>query len=199
MLDGDVSHDRVMRFLSERDDTSKDLWLEVKLTVRKMEQADGRLIFDETIQEKAWTDENEVVCWHFDPCQGCTVKRINLLNALYHSGEMSIPVGFEVVRKPLQFCDLATRQVKRASVVTKSELLHAIVGHQSLKSNAALAKSPTCTETTQNKPAFMSIYAVFKLECLKLKHRLNHFALRAEIFIQLTQQMYSELHVLRTA
>ncbi len=46
--------------------------------------------------------------------------------------------------------------------------------HKSLKSNAGLAKSPTRTVTTQNNPVFMAIYAVFKLECLKIKHKANH-------------------------
>lgn len=264
--------------------------------MRKIEQVDGVLIFDDTIQEKIWTDESDAVCWHFAPCQGRAAKGINLLNALYHSGEVSIPVAFSVVRKPLQFCDLATRQVKRAAEVTKNELLRErveacvtnrlkfwyglvdswfaaqenfafivkkkktfiaalkdnrlvalseqdkkegrfmwidtlqladqqavrgwLIGfgdevllvrqiftnkdgstgilnlacndltldggdvatiykerwkveefHKSLKSNAALAKSPTRTVTTQNNHVFMSIIAVFKLECLKLKHR----------------------------
>jgi hypothetical protein len=324
VLDGEISHDKVTRFLSEREYRSKDLWREVKWAVRKMEKADGVLIFDDTIQEKEWTDENEVVCWHFDHCHGRTVKGINLLNALYHSGEVSIPVAFEMVRKPLQFCDLATRKVKRASEVTKNEQLREMVGtcvanglkfryvlmdswfaaqenfefivkkkkhfiaalkdnrlvalseqdkkegrfvridtlqltdkqavrgwlkgfgnevllvrqiftnkddstgilnlvcsdvvldgeqvttiykkrwkvevfHKSLKSNAALAKSPTRTVTTQNNHVFMAIVAVFKLECLKLKHKLNHFALRAKIFIKATQQAYHELRALRAA
>lgn len=324
MLDGEISHDKVTRFLSEREYTSKDLWRAVKTTVRKMERADGALIFDDTIQEKAWTDENEVMCWHFDHCKGRSVKGINLLNALYHSGEASIPVAFEVVRKPLQFCDVATKQVKRGSEVTKNEQLRKMIAtcitnqlkfryvlmdcwfaakenfdfivqkkkhfiaalkdnrlvalsmndkkqgrfvrvdelrltdkqavrgwlkgfdqevlivrqvftnkdgstgilhlvcsdltcdgeqvttiykkrwkveefHKSLKSNAALSKSPTRTVTTQNNHVFMSIYAVFKLECLKLKHKLNHFALRAKLFIKATQQAYSELQALRAA
>ena len=37
LVDGDVSHDRVTRFLSERAYTSKDLWLQVKSTVRLIE------------------------------------------------------------------------------------------------------------------------------------------------------------------
>jgi hypothetical protein len=45
----------------------------------------------------------------------------------------------------------------------------------------------------------MSIFAVFKLECLKLKHKTNHFALRAKIFIKATQQAYAELQALRAA
>ena len=128
MVDGDVSHDSVTRFLSEREYTSKDLWLQVKSTVREIEKDDGVLIFDDTIQEKAWTDENEVMCWHFDHCSGRTVRGINLLNALYHSGEVSIPVAFEVIRKPLQFCDVKTRQIKRASLVTKNELMREMIG-----------------------------------------------------------------------
>ena len=58
---------------------------------------------------------------------GKTVKGFNLLNALYHSGEVSIPVAFEVIHKPTQFCDSKTRQLKRASEVTKNELLREII------------------------------------------------------------------------
>ena len=65
--------------------------------------------------------------------------------------------------------------------------------HKSLKSNASLAKSPTRTVTTQNNHVFMSIYAVFKLECLKIKHKTNHFALRTKLFIKANQQAFAEL------
>lgn len=95
--------------------------------VRQIEQEESYLIFDDTLQEKAWTDENEVVCWHYDHCRGRTVKGINLLNALYHSGEVSIPAAFEVIRKPVQFCDVKTRQIKQASEITKNELLRDIL------------------------------------------------------------------------
>ncbi len=71
--------------------------------------------------------------------------------------------------------------------------------HKSLKSNAGLAKSPTRTVMTQNNPIFMSIYAVFKLECLKIKHKTNHFALRTKLFIKANQLAYEELQKLRTA
>jgi hypothetical protein len=127
MVDGQVSHDSVTRFLSDREYTSKDLWLEVKSTVRKIEQEDGVLIFDDTIQEKAWTDENDIMCWHFDHCSGRTVRGINLLNALYHSNEVSIPVAFELVKKPLQFCNVVTKQIRRASEVTKNELMREMI------------------------------------------------------------------------
>ena len=53
--------------------------------------------------------------------------------------------------------------------------------HKSLKSNASLAKSPTRRVMTQNNHVFMSIYAVFKLESLKIKHKANHFALPSSL------------------
>ena len=56
MVNGNVSHDQITRFLSAQDYSSKDLWQQVKSTVRSIEQEDGVLIFDDTIQEKAWTD-----------------------------------------------------------------------------------------------------------------------------------------------
>ena len=102
MVEGDVSHDRITRFLSERDYTSKDLWQQAKSTARMVESADGVLIFDDTIQEKAWTDESELMCRHYDHCSGRHVRGINLLNALYHCKGASIPVAFELVKKPLR-------------------------------------------------------------------------------------------------
>jgi len=127
MVEGDVSHDRITRFLSEQDYTSKDLWQQVKSTVRTIEREDGVLIFDDTIQEKAWTDESELMCWHFDHCSGRNVRGINLLNALYHCNGTSIPVAFELVKKPTQYCELKTRQVKRKSEVTKNEMMRQMI------------------------------------------------------------------------
>ena len=54
-------------------------------------------------------------------------QRLNLLNALYYSGDVSIPVAFEVIRKPIQFSDVKTRKVKRASTVTKNELMRQMI------------------------------------------------------------------------
>ena len=126
MVEGDVSHDRITRFLSRQDYTSKDLWRQVKAMVREVEDSQGVLIFDDTIQEKAWTDESDLICWHYDHCSGRTVKGINLLNALYHCNGRSIPVAFELVQKPLQ-CDMVTRQVKRKSEKTKNEMMRQMI------------------------------------------------------------------------
>jgi len=82
------------RFLLSTAFASKYLWGQVKSTVRQIEQEDGCLIFDDSIQEKAWTDDNVIICWHFDHCKGRSVKDTNMLTALYYSGEVSIPVAF---------------------------------------------------------------------------------------------------------
>ena len=323
MVQGDVSHDRITRFLSGQDYTSKDLWLQVKTMVRQVQTAEGVLIFDDTIQEKAWTDESDLICWHYDHCSGRTVKGINLLNALYHCNGRSIPVAFELVQKPLQ-CDMATRQVKRKSEKTKNEMmrqmihaclqnalqfrfvlmdswfaseenfdfitsrgkhfiaalksnrlvalseedwkkkrfvrvdelqfpeqgtvqgwlkgsaravrlvrqvfknkdgstgiLHLVcsdltcdydsitttykkrwqveVFHKSLKSNAGMAKSPTQTLRTQSNHVFMAIYAVFKLECLSVKSKINPFALRFKLLINATRSAFDQLQKFQAA
>ncbi len=325
MVNGEVSHDHVTRFLSGNQFTSKDLWLYVKPIVREIENSmDGVLIFDDTIQEKAWTDENEIMCWHYDHSSGKTVRGLNILNAVYHCADVSIPVAFEVIKKTVSFCDLKTRQEKRVSDVTKNELFRdmllscirnelkfkfvlldswftsvdnfafirsykkdfigamkdnrlvaltkedkrngryvridslnlldkqAVRGwmkgydhevlfirrvfinkdgseallnlvcsdlslsgdeaavfykkrwkieefHKSLKSNAGLAKSPTRRVTTQCNHIFASMCAVFKLECLKIKHKINHFALRAKLWLSATQNAYCQLQKLKTA
>jgi hypothetical protein len=31
-------------------------------------------------------DENDIICWHYDHTQGCNVKGINFLSALYQPG-----------------------------------------------------------------------------------------------------------------
>ena len=127
MVEGEVSHDQITRFLSAQEYTSKDLWQQVKSTVRSIERDDGVLIFDDTIQEKAWTDESELMCWHFDHCSGRTVRGVNLLNALYYCNGTSIPVAFELVTKPIQYSDIATKRLKRKSEKTKNEMLREMI------------------------------------------------------------------------
>lgn len=43
IVNGEMSHDQVMRSFSERECTSKDLWLQVESTVRQIERDDGVL------------------------------------------------------------------------------------------------------------------------------------------------------------
>ena len=325
VVNGQVSHDQVTRFLAQGEYTSKDLWQEVKATVRKVEQENAVLIFDDTVQEKPYTDENEVMCWHYDHSQGRAVQGFNLLNCLYYVDVISIPVAFELIKKPVEYCDLKTHKLKRASLVTKNELMRDMlqvcvqnkllfrfvlfdtwfaskenmsyiqetlrkdficalktnrlaavseedrqanrftpieelpwqeetiftgwlkdvpfpvllvrqvftnkdgstgmlylacsdttvtrglilstyqkrwpveVFHKSLKQNAALGKAPVRRVVTQNNHVFAVLYAVFKLECLKIKRHLNHFALRALLYLKAVRVAFDELQILKAA
>jgi len=95
--------------LSQSHFSSTYLWYLVKSTVRDLETDDGVLIFDDTIQEKPYTDENEIVTWHFDHSKGRTVKGINLLNCLYYASDVTVPVAFEIINKPILYSDIETR------------------------------------------------------------------------------------------
>ncbi len=77
LLEGSISHDQITRFLSQEDFDSKTRWQLVKPMVRDIEDDDG-LIFDNTIQEKPYTDENELISWHFvDHSKNRAVKGIS--------------------------------------------------------------------------------------------------------------------------
>lgn len=94
-LDGQMSHDKITRFLSGRDFDSKQLWLRVKPVVRAYERDDGVIIVDDTIEEKPYTKESEPICWHHDHRKNRSVKGINLLNCLYHVAEVTLPISFD--------------------------------------------------------------------------------------------------------
>jgi hypothetical protein len=121
LLEGSISHDQVSRFLSGRKFSSMDLWRMVKPLIREIEGKDGVVIVDDSIEEKPYTDENEIVCWHFDHSKGHNVKSINFVTTLYQRGDMAIPVAYELVRKTEVSVDPKTGKEKRKSPVTKNE------------------------------------------------------------------------------
>jgi len=69
--------------------------------------------------------------------------------------------------------------------------------HKSLKQNAAIAKSPTRTVRTQSNHIFASIMAYVKLEKLKLSSKLNHFAMKAKIYLAANKAAFKELGKLK--
>ena len=128
LLDGDLSHDQITRFLHRDELTSKHLWQYVKSKIRQHEQEKGGVfIFDDTIEEKPHTDENDTVCWHFSHAKGRCVKGINILSGLIRYNDFALPVAFEAVRKNIHFCDLETKKEKRKSPVTKNELFRSMI------------------------------------------------------------------------
>ena len=99
LLDGEVSHDQVTRFLSSAPKNSADLWRIAKPLVRSMESDSGVIVIDDSIEEKAYTDENELICWHWDHSKGRNVKGINFLSALYVTEQGALPIAFDLVTK----------------------------------------------------------------------------------------------------
>jgi len=324
-LNGQISHDKITRFLSKEDLDSKQLWKLTKSVIRKHESDDGVVIFDDTIEEKPHTQESELVCYHYDHCKKRSLKGILLLNCVYSTGDVTLPLGFDLVKKPIEYCDLKDQRRRRKATITKNELLrnrlavcqrncikyryvladswfgskenmqyirkdlqkHFIMAlksnrtvalseedknqghftqiktlawteetpvrgwlkgidfpvllhrqiftnkdgstgtlylacsdldcditsieavykkrwnvevfHKTLKSNVGLAKSPTKCTRTQSNHIFMAIYAAFQLECLHLKHNLNHFALRGQLYIKALQQALFRLGELKSA
>src|SRR5215213_1838879 len=108
LVNGSVSHDQVSRFLAGEKRTSADWWRIVKPYVRQIEREDGVLIIDDSIAEKPYTDENDLICWHYDHSSGGNVKGINFLTTLYHSQGLSLPVGFTLIAKTEWYVDAKT-------------------------------------------------------------------------------------------
>jgi hypothetical protein len=127
LLEGDLSHDQITRFLAGQQRTSADLWLLAKPYVRQIQQEEGALIVDDSISEKPSTDENDIVCWHYDHSTDRQVKGINFMTALYHSQGVSLPVGFTLIAKTEVYLDPKDGKAKRRSPVGKNEYYRAML------------------------------------------------------------------------
>jgi hypothetical protein len=127
MLDGTLSHDRIQRFLAGEKRTSADLWRIVKPHVRTIQRDDGVLILDDSIAEKPYTDENDIVCWHYDHAKDRLVKGINFMTALYHAQDVSLPVGFTLIAKTEHYIDKKDGKQKRRSPIGKNEYYRTMI------------------------------------------------------------------------
>jgi hypothetical protein len=322
LLEGELSHDQVSRYLAGPKKTASDLWRTVKSFVREVQSEQGVLIIDDSIEEKPYTDENDIVCWHYDHSKDRMLTGINFLTALYHSQGVSVPVGFHLVAKTEKYTDPKTQKEKRRSPVSKNEVGRALIKqavsnripfrcvlfdvwfasaenmvflkqqphrdficplkanrkvalsqadkqpgryvrvdtleleaqatreiylegvdfplilvkqvftnedgsiglrslvssetplsfddvtttyhtrwgvacyHKSLKQNVSLAKSPTQTVTTQTNHFFAALCGLLKLERLKGKTKLNHFALKSKLYLKALHTAFSTLRTL---
>ena len=69
--------------------------------------------------------------------------------------------------------------------------------HKSIKQNTNLEKSPTKVVRSQKNPIFASIVSYCKLEFLKIRTNLNHFALKYKLILKANQIAFYELKILR--
>jgi hypothetical protein len=94
--------------LNSNEFSSKELWEYIKPEIRKIEQdGGGVLIVDDTIEEKTYTDENEIICWHYSRAKGRCVKGVNLLSCLVRYGDTALPIAYKPICKDVLFCDVA--------------------------------------------------------------------------------------------
>ena len=224
LVDGAFAHDKVTRFLRLEDFGSKSHWRYIKKPVRSQETVGVVLILDDSIEEKPYTDENEVNCWHYSHAKGSVLKGINILSCMIRYDDFSVPIGYEVIKKDIIYSDIKTRQTRRKSSVTKNQLFQNLIAQsitnkvmfdyvladswfgskanmvhihkglqKSIKQNASLTKSPTRTVKTQCNHIYASIIAYCKLELLKIKTQLNHFAIKYKLIVRANQIAWQEL------
>jgi hypothetical protein len=126
------------------------LWQQVKPFVRAHQSEEACLVFDDCIIEKAYTDENPLICWHWDHAKGRNVKGVNLLSAFYvtqkelHSPYVRLPVGFELVLKTLVYSDPKSGKERRKSPISKNEMMQNMIQqsiHNQLQFKYILADS----------------------------------------------------------
>lgn len=127
LLDNEVKHDTITRWLSSRDYNSKDLWQQAKPLVKQIATSDSVFIVDDTVEAKPHTDESDLICWHYDHCLGRSIKGINQLTSLYHSNNVSVPVGYSLITKPNIVTNPKTCKKRRVSTVSKHTLFQRLI------------------------------------------------------------------------
>lgn len=71
------------------------------------------------------------------------------------------------------------------------------VFHKSLKQNASLNKSPTKYEITQSNHIFAAMIAFCKLEWLKCSNKINHFAIKAKLYLAAIKASFAEVQAFK--
>ncbi len=128
MLDGLISHDKITRFLNAKESSSSELWEYVKPKIRKIEETSGGvLIVDDSMEEKHYTDENNLISWHYSHAKNRCVKGINILSCLVSYGDVAFPVSYELTSKDVSFCDIKTKKEKRKASINKNEIFRALM------------------------------------------------------------------------
>lgn len=128
LMENSISHDKFTRLLSSGKMNEQYLWKIAKPLCHEIRSKDAILIIDESIEAKPYTDENELICWHYDHASGRNIKGVAMLTALYHSQGMSVPAGVEFITKPNKTVNKKGRRVRK-SRIGKNELFRTMLEH----------------------------------------------------------------------
>jgi hypothetical protein len=107
--------------------TATDLWLTVKPVVREVQAEVGVLSIDDSREEKPYTDENEIVCWHYEHAKDRMRKGSNCLTARYSSQGGRVPVGFPLVATTETYTAPKTQQEQRRSPGSKNAVCQELI------------------------------------------------------------------------
>ena len=142
VLNNQVTHDMATQLLSSGYISSQRLWSMVKPMCTEIEDENGVLIIDDSIEAKPYTDCNDLICWHFDHTVNRSVKGVNFVSAIYDNWKMSLPIGVCFVNKDISYIDKQGK-TKRKSSVSKQEHFRTLVKHgtQHLRFRYVLADS----------------------------------------------------------
>lgn len=123
LLVGSISHDKITRGLSQNEYDSKYLWKCVKPMVEELTSSKEMIVlsFDDSIEEKQYSDQSELICWHYDHVFNRNVRGVNFLTALIEVGNVRLPCAVEFVKKDIWETDQKTGKKKRKSSKTKNE------------------------------------------------------------------------------
>jgi hypothetical protein len=119
-----ISHDKITRELTKGEYNSRYLWTKVKPYVQELTKSGDPIVlsFDDSIEEKAYTDESDLICWHWDHVFNRSVKGVHFLTALVEVQGMRLPCAVEFVKKDRWETDPRTGKQKRKSSKTKNEM-----------------------------------------------------------------------------
>ena len=142
VLNNQITHDMVTRLLSSGFISSQRLWSMAKSMCEEIEDENGVLIIDDSIEAKPYTDCNDLICWHFDHTVNRSVKGVNFVSAIYDNWKMSLPIGVCFVKKDISYIN-KDGKTKRKSSISKQEHFRTLVKHgtQHLRFRYVLADS----------------------------------------------------------
>jgi hypothetical protein len=120
LMDDQISHDDVTRFLSQPLQIGQTLWKTVKPLVREHQTDQGLLLVDDSLLHKPHSQETGLVSTYFDHTRNEYVKAINFLTLLYRVDDILLPVGLHIVIKYWQ-CQLKDKKEVWKASQTKNE------------------------------------------------------------------------------
>lgn len=122
VLNNEISHDTITRFLADKELNSRDFWKIIKPEIRRIQKQNAMIAIDDFLIEKPYSNENGVIAFYFDHVTGKHVKAINVIDAIYLTDEAEIPLDLEVIKKLEYKIDIKTAKPFREQTRSKQEI-----------------------------------------------------------------------------